>query len=99
MKTFNSILEEYGIFGYESISKPILTSLVSTDPILFVGEHGTGKTMLAEKLSMALGISDTEEKKEFNAYDASKSLFEDVIGFPNPNELKNGKLELLKKFI
>ena len=96
MKEFDAILNEYGIFGYDSISKPILAALVSKEPILLVGEHGTGKTLLAEKLSIALGVSVAEDKKEFNAYDASKSLFEDVIGFPNPNALKNGKLEYIE---
>lgn len=107
MKVFNEILNEYGIFGYESISKQILTSLVSKEPILFVGEHGTGKTNLAEKLALALGYNIKGENQEFIAYDASKSLFEDVIGFPNPLSLQSGKLEYMsspiaiwdKKFI
>ncbi len=107
MHKFNAILEEYGVFGFQEIAKPILSALVSEEPILLVGEHGIGKTLLAEKLALALGISNLPNHKEFNAYDASKSLFEDVIGFPNPNELKNGKLEYIasdltiwnKKFI
>ncbi len=54
-----------------------------------------------------MSISDANENIEFNAYDASKSLFEDVIGFPNPMKMQTGVLYYLpspitiwnKKFI
>ncbi len=103
MKKFDEILKKYGVYGYEKISKAILTSLVAEEPILLTGEHGTGKTMLAERLAVALG----SREDEFIAYDASKALFEDVVGFPNPESLKQGKLDYIdtpitiwnKKFI
>ncbi len=103
MKKFQKILNNYNVYGYENISKAILAALVAREPILLTGEHGTGKTLLAEKLSVALGVP----KKQFIAYDASKALFEDVIGFPNPASLKNGEVKYIntpitiwnKKFI
>jgi hypothetical protein len=41
----------------------------------------------------------TEEEKEifsFHIYDASKINFEDLIGFPNPEEMKKGKMSFIK---
>lgn len=96
MKNFNRILEDYGVYGYSEISKPILASLITEEPVLLVGEHGTGKTLLAEKLALALGIRTDDANKEFIAYDASKALFEDVVGFPSPESLKKGELEYIE---
>jgi multidrug efflux pump subunit AcrA (membrane-fusion protein) len=84
MRKFQAILEEYGIFGYQSVAKPILTTLITGEPILLVGEQGTGKTMLAEKLSIALGIKTKGEGKQFNASNMklgklSKKTFGDKI--------------------
>ncbi len=78
-------LKAVGLYGMESIATPVLASLVTGDPLLLVGAHGTAKTALAEALAEALGM-------RFRAYDASKALFEDIIGFPNPRQLGEGKL-------
>ncbi len=92
---FNSILEQLQVYGYRPISKQILSSLITGDPILFVGNHGIGKTLLAEKIAKSLGCLTQGDFKEFQAYDASKSLFEDVVGFPDPKKMQQGEVDYL----
>ena len=81
-------LERIGIYGLKDIEDYILCSLVTGDPILLVGEIGSAKTFLSRKLAEALGL-------KFHSYDASKALFEDVIGFPNPNDFEKGKINYI----
>lgn len=78
-----TFLSKLGLYGLESIEEPFLAGLVTGDPVLLIGNHGSGKTSLVEAISAALG-------ETFWAYDASKALFEDVIGFPDPSSLAKG---------
>ena len=82
------ILNSLGIYGYESIEWPILAGLVTGDPVLLIGGHGAAKTYLCGRLAKALKLS-------FKAYDASKNLFEDVLGFPNPEAMKKGSMDYI----
>ncbi|MCS7212816.1 MAG: MoxR family ATPase [Candidatus Calescibacterium sp.] len=82
----NSLFRSLGIYGYDRIEDIILAGLLTGDPVLLVGTHGTAKTLLCERLAKALGL-------KFIAYDASKALFEDVLGFPNPFSLKEDRIE------
>lgn len=80
------MLEKLGIYGMDEVEDFILASLVTGDPILLIGEIGSAKTLLSRRLAEAL-------KLKFHSYDASKALFEDIIGFPNPDSFKEGKVE------
>jgi MoxR-like ATPase len=79
-------LRRLGVYGCDEIEDFVLAGLVTGDPVLFVGPHGTAKTMLCERLAKAMGL-------KFIAYDASKALFEDVLGFPNPYSLEKGTVD------
>ncbi len=83
-----TLLEKLGIYGLEEIENHIFAGLVTGDPVLLVGRHGSAKTMLARKIAECLDA-------KFIAYDASKALFDDVIGFPNPKTLANGVLDYI----
>lgn len=83
---WTGFLEELGIHGFQTMERPILCSLITGDPVLLIGAHGTAKTALAEVLADALGLN-------FHAYDASKAMFEDMVGFPNPEALGQGELD------
>jgi len=79
-------LEKMGIYGMNEIEDIIMAGIATGDPILFIGSHGTAKTTLCRKIAEALGL-------KFFAYDASKALFEDLIGFPNPDTISKGEIE------
>ncbi|MBK7931994.1 MAG: AAA family ATPase [Acidobacteria bacterium] len=70
-------LEAAGIYGYEDIESVILASLVTADPLLLIGNCGTGKTFLLNSPSEALGL-------EHRHYNASLISFDDLVGFPFP---------------
>ena len=82
----NTILNQLGIYGWpESDENLVLASLLTGDPLLMIGNHGCAKTHTAYKIASAL-------QKRFTAYDASKSLFDDVLGYPDIEKLKQGEI-------
>jgi len=81
------ILNQLGIFGWkEADENLVLASLLTGDPLLLIGNHGCAKTCVANKVAQALG-------RTFLVYDASKAMFEDVLGYPNVEKLKHGVVE------
>ncbi len=81
------ILNQLGIFGWkEADENLVLASLLTGDPLLLVGNHGCAKTHVANKVAQALG-------RRFLVYDASKAMFEDILGFPNIRKLQQGEVE------
>ncbi len=78
--------EKMGIYGMQDIEDIIIAGIAIGDPVLLIGSHGTAKTTLCRKLAESLNL-------KFHAYDASKALFEDIIGFPNPDSISKGKIE------
>ena len=81
------ILQQLGIFGWkEADEQLLLASLLTGDPLLLIGNHGCAKTHVAGKVAQALG-------RKFLVYDASKAMFEDVLGYPNVEKLKHGIVE------
>src|SRR3954467_773345 len=70
-----------GVYGVDSIEPLILSALVTEDPLLLIGPSGTGKTFLLNSLSEALGL-------EHRHYNASLISFDDLVGFPYPDDEK-----------
>jgi MoxR-like ATPase len=77
MKT--GYLRQLGVYGYDPVEPVVLAALVSGDPLLLVGKAGTGKTFLLNSLSEALRL-------EHRHYNASLIAFDDLVGFPWPEE-------------
>ena len=76
-------LKELGVYGYAPVEPIILAALASGDPLLLVGKAGTGKTFLLNSLSEALGLVHRH-------YNASLIAFDDLVGFPWPDEKTGG---------
>jgi MoxR-like ATPase len=79
----SSTLARLGVYGFERYEAAVFAALVSEDPLLLVGRSGTGKTFLLNTLSEALGL-------EHRHYNASLVSFDDLVGFPYPDEAQAG---------
>lgn len=75
-------LTRLGAYGFEKQETVLLAALVTEDPILLIGQSGTGKTFLLNTLSEALGL-------EHRHYNASLVSFDDLVGFPYPDDEKS----------
>ena len=78
-----SYLTALGAYGFRDLEPILLAALVSEDPILLIGKSGTGKTFLLNSISEALGL-------EHRHYNASLVSFDDLVGFPYPDEAREG---------
>ena len=78
------IPNQLGIFDWrEADESLVLASLLTGDPLLLIGNHGCAMTHVASKIAEALG-------HKFLVYDSSKAMFEDTLGYPNVENLKQG---------
>jgi MoxR-like ATPase len=81
------LLKCLGVFGMERIEPVILAALVSGDPLLLIGPHGTGKSYLLNRISQALDL-------EWRHYNASLLNYDDLVGYPLPRD--NGDLQYVQ---
>ena len=81
-------LPSIGVFGFDRLEPVILAALVTEDPLLLIGRSGTGKTFLLNSLSEVLGV-------EHRHYNASLISFDDLVGFPYP-EQESGTVRFLE---
>ena len=82
-----SLLSSIGLFGLSHLEPVILAALVTEAPLLLIGPHGTGKSLLLTRIAGVLGL-------EFRHYNSSLLNFDDLVGFPLPD--KDGSLEYVK---
>lgn len=76
------LLPALGIFGWERLEPVILAALATEAPLLLIGPHGTAKSLLLNTLAAALGL-------EHRHYNASLLNYDDLVGYPFPNEDKS----------
>ena len=80
------LLRTLGIVGWNHLEPVILAALATESPLLLIGPHGSAKTMVLTRLAEALGLNHRH-------YNASLLNFDDLIGFPVPD---NGRLMYLQ---
>lgn len=81
----NSITENLGIYGWAHLDPILLAALAMEAPLLLVGDHGTGKSLLIERVASAL-------EQDFRHYNASLLNYDDLVGIPIP---ENGSLRFI----
>lgn len=74
-----SLLRPLGVVGYDPVEPAILAALATGEPLLLVSEHGAAKTLLLVRLAAALEL-------ELRHYNASILQFDDLAGFPIPDD-------------
>lgn len=77
--TPRSLLRPLGIVGYDALEPALLAALATAEPLLLISDHGAAKTLLLVRLAHALRL-------EFRHYNASLLQFDDLAGFPIPDE-------------
>ena len=71
-------LAALGLYGLRRQAAVILAALVTEEPLLLIGPHGTAKTLLLTRVAAALGLACRH-------YNASLLNFDDLVGFPLPD--------------
>jgi len=85
--TDSNILERLGLVGMASIERVVLAALITGDPLLLIGAHGTAKSYLLSRICQALGI-------KWRHYNTSLLNYDDLVGYPLPD--KDGKLKFVQ---
>lgn len=73
------LIARLGLVGLGSLEPVVLASLATRSPLLLIGSHGSGKSLLLERLAVALGLS-------WRHYNAALVNFDDLVGYPLPDE-------------
>lgn len=74
-----SLLEGLGLVGLAGIEPVVLAALATETPLLLIGAHGGAKSLLLERLAIALGLA-------WRHYNAALVNYDDLIGYPLPDE-------------
>lgn len=74
-----SLAARLGILGWNQLDPLLLAALHLEAPVLLVGDHGTGKTLLVERLAGALD-------GPWRHYNASLLNYDDLVGIPVPTD-------------
>lgn len=82
-----SLLRALNIFGLSHLDTVILAALADERPLLLIGPPGTAKSELLNRIATSLSL-------EHRHYNASLISFDDLLGYPVPNEARDGVVYL-----
>ena len=72
------LLDGLGLVGLGEIEPVVIAAVAAELPILLVGSHGTGKSLLLTRIAEALGLA-------WRHYNASLLSYDDLVGYPVPD--------------
>ena len=76
--TSRGLLDGLGLVGLGEIEPVVIAAVAAELPILLVGPHGTGKSLLLTRIAEALGLA-------WRHYNASLLSYDDLVGYPVPD--------------
>jgi MoxR-like ATPase len=81
------LISRLGLVGLASLEPVVLASLAAQSALLLIGSHGSGKSLLLERVADALGL-------RWRHYNAALVNFDDLVGYPLPDA--NGQLRFVE---
>jgi len=72
------LIARLGLIGLGALEPVVLASLATQCPLLLIGPHGSGKSVLLERIAVALGL-------RWRHYNAALVNFDDLVGYPLPD--------------
>jgi len=78
------------IYGWHNLEPIIIACLARGNNFLLLGSHGCGKSSVARFVSAALSGNDPNYR--FIKYEMSKENLLSMVGCPNPEDIKKGKI-------
>lgn len=87
------LLEKMQIYGYSADQEAVvLSALLTGEPCLLIGDIGSAKTTIIKKLGKSLAVMAGIRTAVYNA---SVDSFEDMIGFVDLSQLRDGKADYI----
>ena len=75
----SQLTQPLGLEGWVGLEPLLLAVLVTRDPLLLIGPHGSAKSFFLERLAQVIGL-------DYRFYNASLINFDDLVGIPIPDE-------------
>lgn len=72
------LLDHLGLIGLDGIEPLVIASVAAELPMLLIGPHGTGKSLLLTRVAEAMGL-------RWRHYNASLLSYDDLAGYPVPD--------------